>query len=148
MAKGSTVTIELDASVVRDAVNAHVRPAVDKILATIDLPTRIATALLAKPPKESGDRYFGYAMGFMGAGSGLPKIDDLINQSLHEAAQSFVKKAIAKERPKIEAAFRKMMANSSSSLAKTLLESLDGALKDEWRFELRSTVSPKERDRY
>lgn len=145
------VTIELDMAVVQKAVNAKVQPAVEKILASVDLPSRIATALLAKPKSSRGDPYsigLHQMMMYGGYGDSRAPIEGLIDTAINEAAQAFIKKAVAADRNKIEAAFKKMLAESPSRLAKTLLASLENSLANEWTFTLDTKMSAKERDRY
>lgn len=141
----SKVTIELDASVVRKAVNAKVMPAVERILDGVDLSSRIATALLEKPGKDRRHSIHSMIYGHVDT---RPPIDQYIDNAIGEATKSFVEKTLKAERPKIEAALKKMMANSSNTLAKTMLAALDRALESEWNFELDTKVSAKSRHDY
>lgn len=153
------VTIKLDATVVKNAVSAKIGPAVEKILSTVDIPSRIMKALMTEPPKPSKDdsyrtdmmmRYAlfnGYGGTICGANDTRAAIETLIDEEIGEAAKTFIAKEIKANSKKIEAAFKSMMANSANSLAKTLVHSLEHSLENEWSFTLDTKVSAKEPSR-
>jgi len=142
----STVSIELDLAVVQEAIHAKVQPAVEAILSTVDLPSLIEKALLKEQPIPS--RYSLTAMMYW-ADSRLGRpIDALVDDALAEAAKAYVAAAVKAERPKIEAAFQKMLSNSSSKLARTMFRALNGALESDWGFTINTQIEAKEPSRY
>lgn len=150
----SKVHIELDLKVVQEAIHAKVRPAVDAILAKVDLPAIIKAKLLEKPAKGKEDSYGGLSAlmmmrysGYGDAGSTEPLINSLVHSEIQEAATKFVKGAVKKERPALEKAFKRMLASNPDKLAQTLLDSLNGALESDWSFTLDTKIAPKEPDR-
>lgn len=152
----SKVTIDLDLEVVRRAINAKVAPAVDKILSKIDLEKHIATALTkvadANKKKDADrDRYgldLRYRMMWGGAyDDGEPIIDKLIAGEIKKAAHAFVVAAVAKERPKIDAAFKHMLGDSKDMIAKTMFAALEQGLKSEWSFSLETKMTPDRKER-
>lgn len=136
----STVTIDLDLKIVQQAIDAKVAPAVERILSKIDLEKKIADAL-TKLPRPERD-YFLQASMLGYSRHELPIIDALLAKAIKDAALEFINKAVAKERPKIEAAFKRMMADSSDKLARTMFSALQGGLKSEWTFDIRTEMTP------
>lgn len=139
----SKVSIELDLSVVQEAIHARVQPAVDAILSKYDL-TKLIEKELKKPTPVGRDRYF---MSIFGSGETVPLVDHLVTTEIRSAAEAFVKGAVANQKDRIERALRKMMADSESTLANTLVASLEQALEANWQFRMETTVTPKEPER-
>lgn len=139
----SSVSIELDLEVVQDAIHAKVRPAVDEILSRYDLQKLIKEKLEQRAPSQIQAMTYMYAR-LSGYGENTPLIETLISNEIQKAAEGFVKAHIEKERPKIEAAFVKMLKGSSDKLARSFFRSLEGALDNDWSFTVATNVSPKE----
>lgn len=150
MSKATKISIDLDLTVVQDAIHAKVEPVVTDILKKYDLKKLIAAELTRKRPKA--DSHYGlipYYMAAMGGGADHPQtlMEELIRSAVNDAAKAYIKKAVDAQSPKIEAAFRKMLKGSPDKLARTLLASLSGALENNWTFELNTRLTPKEPDR-
>lgn len=150
----SKISIDLDLAVVQKALHAKVQPAVDKILEGYDLSAMIVREL-EKPVETRQDSLAFTIMAHNRMLDTLtgrqrkeePRIVALIQQAIHEAADTYVKDGLKKQTKQLEAAFKKMIEGSSNKLAKTFLASLEGAIEDDWSFELKATVSPKEPER-
>lgn len=137
----SKVNIELDLSIVQQIIHAKVEPAVAKILDGIDLPDLIEKSLLKVPDKR--ERYLSPLMYMTGGYSDQRPVDDLLNAAIHEAAMAYVKKAVDREREKIEAAFEATLRKSASTLANTMFNSLNSALENDWSFQIETRMKVK-----
>ncbi len=144
----SKISIELDLDVVQEAIHAKVQPAVDDILSRYDIPKLIKDELL-KEKEPDNDMYVSmyYMMRGASAGKGRPLLEQLIETSVRELAEQYIKGWVEKERPRIEDAFETMLRDSTAPLAKKMYSTLSDALGDKWQFELETTLSPKEPDR-
>ncbi len=143
----SKVHIELDLEIVQKVIHARIQPAVDEILDGVDVPALIKKALLKKP--EGGRDYYTtamYMMGYGGRASG-PAVEQLIDSAIYSAAKIYVENAVERERLNLEAAFEKMLRNSSSKLAKTMVASLQSGLKNDWSFTIDTQIGVKEPER-
>lgn len=132
----SKVSIELDLKVVQDAIHAKVAPVVDEILAGVDIPALIKEALLKKPDRED------FYLPMMGYRRPQAPVDDLVDAAVADAARTYVKNAIEGERAKLEAAFSKMLQNSSSKIAKTMVKALTDGMDGDWRFAIDTKITP------
>lgn len=138
------ITLELDTAVVMKAIHAQVEPAGSAVLASYDIRALVEAELRKK---RSSPGHFQSMLYMMEGGPERPTIDVLIDNAIRDVATAHVKKLVARERPKIEEAFRAEVKASSSRIAKTMFDAFDGAMKDAWSFELVTTAKAKEPER-
>lgn len=124
-------TIELDWTVIREAIDAEVAPAVRKVLAEHhDIPAMIAQELLLQPEEQKTtlDTFISAALvrtsGWL---AGPLLIERMVRGAIREAAQNYIEYTIEARREELEAAFRRMMKDSPDRLVKAFVGMIEGA---------------------
>ena len=144
----SKLKLEVDVDLVQATVRSQVEPAVKEALAAHDVKALILKALDAPVAQED----YGYYMPmFIGRErKSEPLIDSMVRQAVSEAAKAYVAKAMKDNKAMVEEAFKKMMADSSSKLAKAFSKAITDGIASDWGFslevEVAHTVPERERD--
>lgn len=151
----SKVSIELDLSVVQEAINAKVRPAVEAVLSKYDLPALIKQKLEGKDLRSGGIPMMAYydvmlsRLGGRTDDKNAPRvIDTMVNDAISTLAKEYVEKAVKSDSKRIEIALRDMMRDSPNALVKTLLAAIESGFENDWAFTMKTEVAPKEIERY
>lgn len=144
----SSVKIELDLTIVQEAIKTHTLSAVTAILDKhYDIPKMVKDELLREPKKEKEEEYFGfpYIYGHPRAKlSGKAMIEQMVKDAIHEQAEKYVKDGVVKQKKELEVAFRKMMAKSPDKLVKAFLGAIQSGVESDWSFEIDTKVSVKQ----
>lgn len=143
------ITIRIDGDYIRSAVQAKVRPAVESVLAEVDIVDLVKAELLRKPEQPSGDRerYAGLWMMMHSGGkseSAESSINQMVRETINEIAKEYVSRHIRAQRDWIEAGLAKMMTKSSDSLVRAFAKAAENALAEDWAFKLDVEVTHKE----
>jgi hypothetical protein len=149
------LSVKVDMGRVQSSVQAAIRPAVEEALKSYDIKGAIVRQLTTPPPKKETERdpwtmrylMFGHYAEMSGNIGSL--LDQLVRESIQALAKEYVEKNIRMQRGEIEEAFRKMMNGSTNRLVKAFAGAVEGALKEDWGFELKVEVehTVAERDR-
>jgi hypothetical protein len=149
----SNLNFSLDMGRVQSSVQAAIRPAVEEALASYDIKGAIISRLTEKKPKKARDPYTDHlAFMMFGGGASLDigtLLDGLVREGIEQIAKEYVVSNLQMQRGEIEEAFRRMMTGSTNRLVKAFAGAVEGALKEDWGFELKVEVehTVAERDR-
>lgn len=149
----NAVTIELDLSVVQEAIKTHTVEAVTVLLGKhYDIPKMIEAELLREPKKEkSGEdfmaRMFPVLYSAEAHPTGRRMIESMVRIAIREIADEYVKAKVAEQRSDLEAAFRKMMQKSPDKLVKAFVGAIESGMQNDWAFEIAASVKVKEPER-
>lgn len=153
----SSVKIELDLTIVQEAIKTHTCAAVAELLDKhYDIKAMIKEQLLKDKPENNSGMYgelmtMRYVLAsHLAEPTGKSLIEGLINSAIRQLADDYVKSHVQNQKKELYAAFKKMMISGNNKFVKAFGTAIDDAVRSNWSFQIdtKMRVKDQERDDY